>query len=566
MKYIFIAAISFIEILVFSKEALPQTFTKITTGDIVTDGGTSQAVAWGDYDNDGDQDLFVTNHNNEHNFLYRNNGDGTFTKVTTGAIVSDGGNSLSASWADYNNDGYLDLFVINQGQDNFLYTNNGDGTFTKITNSPVLTSGDYGCAWGDYDGDGYVDLFVTNSGGANNALFHNNTDGTFTEINTGDFVNDGGDSRGVSWVDLERDHDLDLFIANYGEANFVYINDGAGNLTKEIGTDRVTDVENSMGGSLGYSNGYYPILLVSNKLQETSAYNRFGGGFNVLGMGGDITSSVGSAWGDYDNDGFIDLYISNDQNENNLLYHNNGNGTFTSDIASNLVLDAASTAGCAWVDYDNDGDLDLFVANMEGDNFLFRNEGLGNNYLKVKIRGLNKYPFGIGATVTVFATINGTYISQANHIFSQSGLFGQNAMDLVFGLGDATIVDYLEIVWLDGKFRNFVDVSINQEITITEFAPDLKVYNEGINFSNIKAGDFVRVRCSIGNTDNESVTDASSLDYYFSKDMVLDGGDVLLGNYPFGELQAPEFLHGITVLTLKFRLMQRLDRITYYYL
>lgn len=97
MKYIFIAAISFIEILVFSKEALPQTFTKITTGDIVTDGGTSQAVAWGDYDNDGDQDLFVTNHNNEHNFLYRNNGDGTFTKVTTGAIVSDGGNSLSAS-------------------------------------------------------------------------------------------------------------------------------------------------------------------------------------------------------------------------------------------------------------------------------------------------------------------------------------------------------------------------------------------------------------------------------------------------------------------------------------
>src|SRR5437773_5816887 len=125
--------------------------------------GFSTGCAWGDYDNDGYLDLFVPN-NNENNFLYHNNRDGTFTKITSGRIVTDGGNSFGAAWGDYDNDGFLDLFVANVNQKNFLYRNNGDGTFTKITSGAIVNDVGYswGAAWGDYDNDGFLDLFVAN--------------------------------------------------------------------------------------------------------------------------------------------------------------------------------------------------------------------------------------------------------------------------------------------------------------------------------------------------------------------------------------------------------------------
>ena len=147
-------------------------FTAITTGPVVTSGGGSAGSSWGDYDNDGDLDLFVANSGN--NFLYTNNGGGSFTAITTGPVVTDGGISFSGSWGDYDNDGDLDLFVANSGN-NFLYANNGDGSFTAITTGVVVTSGgtSFGSSWGDYDNDGDLDLFVANFN-QNNFLYANN--------------------------------------------------------------------------------------------------------------------------------------------------------------------------------------------------------------------------------------------------------------------------------------------------------------------------------------------------------------------------------------------------------
>jgi hypothetical protein len=140
------------------------TFTKITTGDIATDGLSSRSASWGDYDNDGDLDLFVAIDSGQNNRLYANNSDGTFTTITTGEIVNDGGNSFSSSWGDYDNDGDLDLFVGNSGS-SLIYANDGAGSFTKVVTDIVVLNGGWSSCTADYDGDGDVDLFVTTGNG-----------------------------------------------------------------------------------------------------------------------------------------------------------------------------------------------------------------------------------------------------------------------------------------------------------------------------------------------------------------------------------------------------------------
>ncbi len=181
----------------------------------MNDGGNSVTCAWGDYDNDGFQDVFVANGNfttGENNFLYRNNGDGTFIKITTGSIVSDGGNSTGASWGDFDNDGDLDLYVTNYfTENNFLYRNDGAGTFTKITTGEIVNDGgaSVGSAWGDYDNDGYLDLFVSNDNNQKESLYMNNGNGTFTKITPGDLITSGGRSPGSCWGDNATDGDLD---------------------------------------------------------------------------------------------------------------------------------------------------------------------------------------------------------------------------------------------------------------------------------------------------------------------------------------------------------------------
>jgi len=284
-------------------------------------------VAWADYDNDGYLDLFVADLG-MNNHLLHNQRDGTFAPVTKGDIVNEGpAECYGVAWGDYNNDGYPDLFVANgynSGKTNFLYLNKGDGTFTKISNGPVVNIQGYfvSGAWADFDRDGFLDLFVASwndpTASGTSLLFHNNRDGTFTQTNSA--VSIHSIALVGAWADYDNDGWPDLFVANgWGfedAANFLYRNHADGTFTRTLA----------------------PNFVSASR------------------------SSVCAAWGDYDNDGFLDAFVANDS-EGNELYHNNGNGSFTRITTGAIVADTADSISAAWGDYDNDGWLDLFVGN-----------------------------------------------------------------------------------------------------------------------------------------------------------------------------------------------------------
>jgi len=457
------------------------TFTKITDSPIVNDHGDSTGVAWADYDGDGDLDLFVSNFGSPLNYLYRNNGDGSFARITTGAIATDDTNSEGCAWADYDNDGDLDLFVaVGLNGKDLLYQNNGDGTFSKVTTGSLVTSGgsSRGCAWGDYDNDGYTDLFVSNEGGQNDFLFHNNGDGTFSRITTGSVVTSGGNSTGCAWGDYDNDGFLDLFVANNNENNFLYHNNRDGTFTRITSGRIVTDGGSSLGAAWGdYDNDGFLDLFVANANQKNFLYHNNGDGtFTRITSGpivNDVGYSWGAAWADYDNDGFLDLFVVNGPpsgpGQNDFLYHNSGDGTFTRITTGSLVNDGAIGDGCAWGDYNNDGFPDLMVSNLNGqNNLLYRNNGNSNHWLIVQCAGRSSNRAGIGAKVRVQASISGQTRWQLREISGGSGYASQNALHACFGLGDATNVDLVRIEWPSGILQELKNVSPGQFLTVKE--------------------------------------------------------------------------------------------------
>jgi hypothetical protein len=454
-------------------------FMAITNGPIVTDRGDSTGCAWGDYDNDGNLDLFVSNFGTPFNYLYRNNGDGTFTRVTTGAIATDDTNSEGATWADYDNDGFLDLFVaVGLGGNDLLYRNNGGGSFTRITSGPVVQSGgnSRGAAWGDYDNDGFLDLFVANEQSQNNFLFHNNGDGTFTRITSGSIVNDGGASYGCSWGDYDNDGFLDLFVANLNQNNFLYHNNRDGTFRKVTSGGVVSDGGASQGCAWGdYDNDGLLDLFVANRNQKSFLYHNEGNGVFTAITNGAIVNDVGyswsPAWVDYDNDGFLDLFVANGPpsgpGQNNFLYHNSGDGTFTKITTASIVDDGAISDGCAWGDYNNDGFVDLFVSNLnDQNNLLYRNDGNSNNWLTVRCVGQLSNRSGIGAKVRLKTTVESRW--QMREISGGSGYGSQNAPYACFGLGAATNVEVVRVEWPSGVVQELRPVAPKRRLTVTE--------------------------------------------------------------------------------------------------
>jgi hypothetical protein len=459
-----------------------QNFIKAGPDQIALTNSNSVGCSWADFDNDGDQDLFVTHGKEggtEDNAFYLNDGDKTFSIFA--GYENHNGFSESSSWGDFDNDGLLDLFVANSGWGtgkgiNNLYHNNGNGTFTKITEGALVNeaANHRSCCWGDYDNDGFIDLFIACESGKNK-LFKNNGDGTFTKITTGDVVNDAGSSVGCSWADYDNDGDLDLYVARMSnQKNLLYQNNGDGTFRKIIQGEVVNETNYSMGCSWGdYNNDGFLDLFVPNLNQKNALYrNRGDGTFEKILDGAivnDVANSFGSCWGDFDNDGFLDLFVANWRGQNNAFYHNNGDGTFAKITTGAFVTDGGESEGCASADFDNDGDLDLFVANSAGQkSWLYVNQGNDSNWLNVKCIGSTSNRAALGAKINVKAKVDGVDRWQTREIFGQTGYESQNSLNVTFGLKNASVVDSLIVRWPSGIVQILTYIPVNQFLVITE--------------------------------------------------------------------------------------------------
>jgi hypothetical protein len=467
--------------LVISFTGHAQIFTRITDGDAVSDGGHSIGCSWADFDNDGDLDLYITNgivSGFENNFLYENDGAGNFTKLINSQSVIDNQFSESSSWGDSNNDGWIDLFIGNShwggsAYNDFLFLNLPNDDFVKVSEGQIVnTQADSrSLAWGDYDNDGFIDIFIANESGVN-YLYHNEQDSTFSSISAGEITSDNFVSAGCAWADYDLDGDLDLFVANQSnQNNNLYRNDGQGVFTTQTGSVLANDNGNSIGCSWGdYNNDGYPDLFVANySNQHNFLYENNGDGTFTKITTGEIVqdggNTFGSCWGDYDNDGYLDLFASNLNNQNNFLYHNNGNGSFTKVDNDTVVTSGGQSEGSAWADYDNDGDLDLSVVNFEGqNNFLFNNDGNNNHWINIKCKGIVSNASGIGTKVHIKTSFGWQY----RELSGQTGYQSQNSLNAEFGIGSVSTIDTLRVIWNSGLIDNHTDVPVNNFYIATE--------------------------------------------------------------------------------------------------
>jgi hypothetical protein len=428
-------------------------------------------VAWGDYDGDGWEDLLL-----DGRMLWRNQGDGTFLDVTSQAGIG-GVGSHGGVWADYDNDGDLDFYanVRNDEARDALWRNDGDGTFTDVSN----LAGDIydllpteGVAWGDYDDDGFVDLYVANyetasvdpgaelAIGTPDILYHNNGDGTFTNVSRRAGVElDDEDllcGRGVVWCDYDDDGDYDIYVSNYRlERNLLWRNDGDGTFTNvardarvegyatndptggprfghSIGSD-FGDYDNDGDMDLFVSNLAHPrFIMFSDKsmLMKNQGDGTFIDRFYGSGIAYCETSSDAS-WADFDNDGDLDLYYTAIyEGRLSRLFRNVGRDRFE-DATGETHTAVDNGWGTGWCDYDHDGDLDLAVASGSGFKLL-QNEGNGNHWFQVELRATWDNSMAIGARVRIDAGGD----EQVRDVKGGRGTTSQDMFACHFGLGD----------------------------------------------------------------------------------------------------------------------------------
>jgi hypothetical protein len=484
-----------------------------------------------DYDNDGFMDIYFVNgrwhpdisdnrgrtlKGKLKNALYRNNGNGTFTDVTDKAGVAGNEDSygMAASAADYDNDGDLDLYVCNYGK-SILFRNNGDGTFTDVTAKAGLASPGWALAapWFDYNGDGLLDVLVCHylqydkgafqrTGayykadnfpgplsypGLPDHLYRNNGDGTFTEVTKEvGLWEPTGRGMGAVACDLDGDGDMDIYVTNDAMPNNLWVNDGKGHFT-DMGAETGTGFgEGGQGvSSMGPfvadvdRNGLLDILVPDMGYSSLLLQVRQGFFMDVTAQSGvAVLCGQYTGWGgllnDYDNDGYVDLFIANGDPhhlyvEEPVLARWDGKSKFL-DMArqSGEFFDRKSVGrGAAFADFDNDGDIDLVMNNLHAAPCLLRNDG-GNqqNWLKVVPLRKDTGMVALGARVTVKA--NGLTMIQP--VIAVNGYLTSSDPRPHFGLGKAGKAETVEIVWPEGHKQVLTDVKANQVLKLKQGA------------------------------------------------------------------------------------------------
>ncbi|MBM4165723.1 MAG: T9SS type A sorting domain-containing protein [Ignavibacteria bacterium] len=409
------------------------TFTDIASLVGMNDIANTIASSFADMDNDGDFDLITTAVSAPVR-LWRNNlesGDTTFTSIETNAGVNVGAAQMP-TWADFNNDGFVDFYISvsnSASSPDVLYKNNGDYTFTNVAeqagvNHQVSGILEQATHWGDFNRDGFSDLFISNLQSTGPSFFHkNNGNGTFSEIASSLGFNGGG--RGAQWFDFNNDGFWDFCFAPY-----------AGGTTPT------------------------PIQLFKNNGDNS---------FTEIAAQAGITDNVIS-WGvttaDYDNNGFEDIFVTcAGQNATSVLYKNNGNGTFTKATAE-VGIGSIQQLCAAWGDFNNDGCMDLYSTGSSSyGNHLFKNNGnSSNHWLKIKLVGTQSNKSGIGAQISVKI---GT-LRMLREINSGSGYRSQNMPTAHFGLNNFTSADSIIVQWQSGTVDILSSLSANQTYEVVE--------------------------------------------------------------------------------------------------
>jgi hypothetical protein len=492
----------------------------------------SCGLATFDYDGDGDVDIYFVNgaplpgarmEPPPRNALYRNDGGWRFTDVTAQAGVGDTGYGLGVCVGDYDNDGDEDIYLNNFGP-NVLYRNNGDGTFTEVTREAGVEAGNQvgaGACFLDMDADGDLDLFVANYVGFTfqnhhisymsgfpayvgplnypptaNVLYRNNGDGTFTDVSgPSGIAAHRGTGMGMICADYDNDGDTDIVVGNDLAANFVFQNDGAGRF-KEVGVasglayDGMGNVQGTMGVECADWNhdGWLDFYMTSYQRQLATLYQNHRGRFfedvtRQTGAGTDTYPHV--TWGtglvDLDNDSHRDLFIAcghlidnveqfddtTSYHARNLVLRNTGQGRFlnVSDRCGDGLLPKLSSRGAAFDDLDNDGDIDVVILNSRREPTILRNDSTGSHHwLQVQLRGTTTNRDGIGARVTVKAG-DLTQIDEVHSGRSYQSDFGKR---LHFGLGQRRAVEEIRVNWIGGGVDVVRNAGVDRLVTIVE--------------------------------------------------------------------------------------------------
>ena len=487
----------------FLGESEAQPFTKITdpSNPIVVDAGSNGFVgaSWIDFNSDGRLDLFVN-----RGFLYRNDGGGNFMRMASHGIGVGQIQALGSgnSWADFDNDGHIDCYY--SGGTSQLYRNAGTETFSPVRTSAIadsLAARGWACAWADYDNDGNVDLIITNpagfvsTGSTPNHLYHN--DGppnyTFTRIDTGIVVTGLAPYTVATWADYDNDGDMDLFIGS-GPATGVPAPDYLyKNMLTETGTAffvRMTTppiatdlVDGQVWNWIDYDNDGDLDAFLTNYSgngggvgRPNNCYRNDGNGVftrmtaaQIGSIVSDADFSLANVWGDFDNDGDLDVFVTNDTGSPVRYYKNNGNGTFSRVDTGMVVAGTARHCGITAGDFDNDGDLDLFIDGPGTARGLYRNDLLpGNSWVNLNMVGIQSNKSAIGAKVRAKAHINGVDVWQRRDVSAQNSFNGQNMLNVHFGFGNATVIDSLVIQWTRGLQQVFTNVIPNRFYSATE--------------------------------------------------------------------------------------------------